>query len=180
MQKFIVLMTVLTACLARPATQGSENKSNVSSTVGVPYNEEIVVESSLNIRKKAPVSALRVKRQFGGFGGPPGYGQSSALANADSWAQYHRPGGFGATSGIAGAQAFNSQSPYGGFGATAANTGTQGFDCGYTGCTGSAGMSGSQTYDLPGGRHVNIGYGGTFSNAGGTPAIGNSNSISFS
>lgn len=107
--------------------------------------------------------------------------------------------GFGSTSGIAGAQAFNSQGPLGGFGASAANSGTQvslifswrllqiiwhfnlqGFNCGHAGCQGSAGLSGSQSYNLPGGRNVNVGYGGTF--AGGSnapPTYGSSNSISF-
>ena len=55
----------------------------------------------------------------------------------------------------------------------------KGFNCGPGGCAGSAGMSGSQTYDLPGGRHINLGYGGTFSNAGGQPAYGQSNTINF-
>ena len=32
---------------------------------GVPYNEEIIVESSLQVRKK---DQNRQKRQFGGFG----------------------------------------------------------------------------------------------------------------
>lgn len=67
-----------------------------------------------------------------------------------------------------------------GFGASATNAGTQGFDCGYTGCSGGAGMSGTQTYNLPGGRNVNVAYGGTFSNAGGNPAMSNSHGVTFS
>ncbi|CAH1717292.1 unnamed protein product [Chironomus riparius] len=158
-----VLLSLAALCFARPATQDS--------SIGVPYNEEIVVHSSLNIRNKPQ---NRQKRQFGP------YHASNALANANSYGQYMGPQGFGATSGIAGAQAFKNQGPMGGFGASAANTGTQGFNCGPGGCAGSAGMSGSQTYDLPGGRHINLGYGGTFSNAGGQPAYGQSNSINFS
>lgn len=39
-------------------------------------------------------------------------------------------------------------------GASAANSQSQGFNCGYTGCSGSLGFSGSQSYNLPGGRNV--------------------------
>lgn len=108
------------------------------------------------------------------------YGQSSALANANAYGQYHGPGGFGANAANAGAQAFQAQGPLGGFGASAANTQTQGFHAGPGGITGSAGMSGSQTYNLPGGRNVNLAYGGGFSHANGNPSITNSNSLTYS
>jgi hypothetical protein len=43
---------------------------SLAATIGVPYNEEIVVESSLNIRKKPE---NRQKRQFGGGYQQPGF-----------------------------------------------------------------------------------------------------------
>lgn len=108
------------------------------------------------------------------------FGQSSALANANAHNQYQGPGGFGANNAMAGAQSFRSQGPGGGFGASAANSGSQGFHAGPGGITGSAGMSGSQTYDLPGGRHINLAYGQGFSHANGNPSITNSNSLTYS
>lgn len=80
------------------------------------------------------------------------------MANANSFGHYQNPQGFGSSQGIAGAQAFQSQGPLGGFGASATNAGTQSLGCNYQGgCSGSAGMSGTQTYNLPGGRNVNVG-----------------------
>jgi hypothetical protein len=68
-----------------------------------------------------------------------------------------------------------------GFGASAANTGTQGFDCSYTGgCSGSAGMSGSQSYNLPGGRNINVAYGGTFGAGPGGATSGQSHGVTYS
>lgn len=112
------------------------------------------------------------------FGGGP-YGQSSALANAHAHNQYAGPGGFGASQADAQAQAFRAQGPLGGFGASAANSGSQGFSAGPGGISGSAGMSGSQTYDLPNGHHINLAYGQGFSHANGNPAITNSNSLTY-
>lgn len=80
---------------------------------------------------------------------------------------------------MAGAQGFQSQGPLGGFGASAANTGTQSFAAGPGGISGSAGMSGSQTYNLPGGHNVNLAYGGGFSNANGNPAVSNTHSLTY-
>ena len=77
-----VLLSLAAICFARPATQ--DISSNVifisyacnillaiyhwniflAATVGVPYNEEIVVHSSLNIRNKPQ---NRQKRQFGPY-----------------------------------------------------------------------------------------------------------------
>lgn len=79
-----VLLSLAALCIARPATQDSSSNvifhslynsstCNIQSTinhwfffaatVGVPYNEEIVVHSSLNVRNKPQ---NRQKRQFGG------------------------------------------------------------------------------------------------------------------
>lgn len=107
------------------------------------------------------------------------YGQSSALANANAHNQYHGPGGFGGSDAIAGAQSFHAQGPLGGFGASAANTGTQSFQAGPEGIQGSAGMSGSQTYDLPNGHHINLAYGQGFSNNNGLGSESNSNSLTY-
>jgi hypothetical protein len=38
-------------------------------------------------------------------------------------------------------------------GASAANSQSQGLNCGYSGCSGSLGFSGSQSYNFPGGRN---------------------------
>lgn len=77
------------------------------------------------------------------------------------------------------AQAFNAQGPLGGFGASAANTATQGFHAGPGGLSGSAGMSGSQAYNLPGGRTANVAYGGTFSHNNGVGSGSQSNGVTF-
>jgi hypothetical protein len=90
------------------------------------------------------------------------YGQSSAQANANAFANHFGPRGFGASNSIAGAQSFNSQGPLANFGASAANSGSQGFNCGFQGCSGNAGYSGSQSYNLPNGRKVAIAYGNGF------------------
>lgn len=90
------------------------------------------------------------------------YGQSSAQANANAHNNYFNQNGFGSSNSLAGAQSFNSQGPLGGFGASAANSGSQGFNCGYNGCSGNAGQSGSQSYNLPGGKKVSIAYGNGF------------------
>lgn len=92
----------------------------------------------------------------------PGFGQSSALANANAFNQYGGPGGFGANSALAGAQSFNSQGPLGGFGASAANSASQGFNVGPGGISENAGFSGSQSYNLPGGHNINLAYGESF------------------
>lgn len=124
----------------------------------------------------APQGRLyRVKRQFGG-----GFGQSSALANAASQGQYYGPGGFGGGAAHAQGQAFQSQGPLGGFGASAAGTQTQNFHAGPGGIQGSAGLSGSQAYNLPGGQHVDVAYGGTYSAGPGGVTGGSSNSVGFS
>ena len=95
------------------------------------------------------------------FGGNnfPSYGQSSAQANANAFNQYQGPNGFGSSNALAGAQSFNSQGPLGGFGASAANSGSQGFHAGPNGITGNAGFSGSQSYQLPGGKNIALSYG---------------------
>lgn len=109
----------------------------------------------------------------------PQYGQSSALANANAFNQYQGPGGFGGSAANAGAQSFHAQGPLGGFGASAANSQTQGFSAGPGGIQGSAGLSGSQTYDLPNGHHINLAYGGTYGANNGQATGGNSHSLSY-
>lgn len=112
------------------------------------------------------------------FGGPQ-YGQSSALANANAHNQYHGQGGFGGSNSIAGAQSFNAQGPLGGFGASAANTGSQGFHAGPGGIQGSAGMSGSQAYNLPNGHSINVAYGQGYSADKGHLGGAGSNSVTY-
>ena len=65
-------------------------------------------------------------------------------------------------------------------GASAANSQSQGFNCGYSGCSGSLGFSGSQSYNLPGGRNVafSLGRGVSFV-PGQAPSISNSNSFTY-
>jgi hypothetical protein len=116
------------------------------------------------VDEEKDVQLMRQKRQFG-FGGFPqqnygqNYGQSSALANANANNFYQGPNGFGASNALAGAQSFQSQGPLGGFGASAANAGSQGFHAGPGGISGNAGFSGSQSYNLPGGKTVALAYG---------------------
>ncbi|KAL7027057.1 hypothetical protein ACKWTF_005283 [Chironomus riparius] len=119
---------------------------------------------------------VRAKRQYG-FGP---FGQSSAFANANAFNQQFGPQGFGSSASIAGAQSFNNQGPFGGFGASAANSQSQGFNCGYSGCSGSLGFSGSQTYNLPGGKSVafSLGRGVSFA-PGQAPSVSNSNSLTY-
>ncbi|XP_058456271.1 uncharacterized PE-PGRS family protein PE_PGRS10-like isoform X2 [Malaya genurostris] len=151
-------------------------------------HEEILVESSLNVRKSNPAvrkharslmdllmspSHSRPKRQFGGFGA------SSSNANANAFNQQFGPQGFGASAANAGAQSFYNQGPLGGFGASAANSASQGFQGGPGGFSGSAGMSGSQSYHLPGNHDVSLSYTGGFSVANGKPSVSQGNSISF-
>ena len=99
-----------------------------------------------------------MKRHY--FGRP--YGQSSAQANANAFNNHFGPQGFGSSSSLAGAQSFNSQGPLGGFGASAANSWSQGFNCGFGVCSGNAGQSGSQSYNLPGGKKISVAYGNGF------------------
>lgn len=40
-------------------------------------------------------------------------------------------------------------------------------------------MSGTQTYNLPGGRNLNVNYGGAFSNTGGNAAMSNTHGVTF-
>lgn len=80
---------------------------------------------------------------------------------------------------MAGAQGFRSEGPGGGFGAGAANAGTQSFHAGPGGIQGSAGMSGSQNYDLPGGHHINLAYGQGFSANNGQASGSGSNSLTY-
>ncbi|XP_063703910.1 uncharacterized protein LOC134833509 [Culicoides brevitarsis] len=127
----------------------------------------------------APQGRLyRAKRQFRPGGG--GFGQSSALANAAAQNQYFGPNGFGGGAAHAQGQAFQSQGPLGGFGASHAGTQTQNFHAGPGGIQGSAGLSGSQAYNLPNGQTIDVAYGGTFSAGPGGVTGGSSNSVGFS
>lgn len=113
------------------------------------------------------------------FSGGQNYGQSSSQANANAFSQNQGPGGFGASAANAGAQGFQSQGPLGGFGASAANAQTQSFQAGPGGIQGSAGLSGSQTYNLPGGHHIDLAYGQTYGANNGQVTGGGSNSLTY-
>ncbi|XP_058067240.1 uncharacterized protein LOC131216702 isoform X1 [Anopheles bellator] len=159
------------------------------------FESEILVESSLNVRKTNPaarrhvrsvldilvpqeaVALVRQKRQFG-F--DSGFGAASSNANANAFNQYQGPQGFGGSAANAGAQSFYNQGPQGGFGASAANSASQGFNVGPGGFSGSAGQSGSQSYHLPGNKDINLSYSGGFSVANGQPSSSQGSSISFS
>ncbi|XP_315622.5 uncharacterized PE-PGRS family protein PE_PGRS54 isoform X2 [Anopheles gambiae] len=134
-------------------------------------------------------------RQFGGFGGASGanaasnalsqnvggFGFSSSNANANAFNQQFGLGGFGSSAANAQAQSFQSDGPFGSFGASAANAASQGFSAGPGGLAGSAGFSGSQTYNLPGSRKISIAYSNGFSLAnGGRPTGSNGFSITQS
>ncbi|XP_065075211.1 uncharacterized protein LOC135698964 isoform X2 [Ochlerotatus camptorhynchus] len=185
MKLFICVFTLATLVAAGSAH--SEDAATQDKADTATY-EEILVESSLNVRKTNPSSRrhvrsvvdllvpnnARVKRQFGGD-----FGASSAQANANAFNQQFGPNGFGASAANAGAQSFFNQGPGGGFGASAANSASQGFQAGPNGITGSAGQSGSQSYNLPGNREISLSYTGGFSVADGKPSVSQGNSISF-
>ncbi|XP_055689683.1 uncharacterized protein LOC129793585 [Lutzomyia longipalpis] len=200
----ILLFCAILSSVAVILCSGQMPNEKQPQTGGVTYGspfDEIVVESSLNIRKKpTPVrqtrslaellthSAVlrRIRQDDGNFGGGFGnfgqdFGSSSAIANANAHNQYFGPGGFGGSAANAGAQAFESHGPLGSFGASASNAQSQGFSVGPNGITGSAGLSGGQTYNLPNGKTFSFTYGNTVSfGPDGKPTISRSNSASFS
>lgn len=55
----------------------------------------------------------------------------------------------------------------------------QGFNAGPGGIQGSAGLSGSQSYNLPNGHNVNLAYGGSFSQNNGQGSGSNSQSLTY-
>uniref|UniRef100_A0A182KGW5 Uncharacterized protein n=1 Tax=Anopheles christyi TaxID=43041 RepID=A0A182KGW5_9DIPT len=143
--------------------------------------------------------AVRSKRQilrilgagYGGFSGSnaasnalsqnvDGFGLSGSNANANAYNQQFGPNGFGSSAANAQAQSFQSDGPFGSFGASAANAASQGFSAGPGGLAGSAGFSGSQTYNLPGSRKISLAYSNGFSLANGQPTASNGFSITQS
>lgn len=85
-----------------------------------------------------------------------------------------------ASSAAAQAQGFQSNSPFGNFGASAANAGSQGFSYGENGFSGNAGLSGSQSYNLPNGNTLAISYTNGFSiGPDGKPTVSKGNSIAY-
>ncbi|KAL7027062.1 hypothetical protein ACKWTF_005284 [Chironomus riparius] len=103
--KFLIVTIV--CCIGAVAARSIGNRDNDSHSAGLPYNEELVVASSINIRPKGRNEIIRQKRQFGGFG------QSQSAANANAYNQQFGPNGFGASAANAGAQGFQSQGPLG-------------------------------------------------------------------
>ncbi|XP_070502360.1 uncharacterized protein [Chironomus tepperi] len=146
--------------------------ARIISVITTPQEPSLISKDETNENQ----GLVRAKRQFG-FGP---FGQSSAQANANAFNQQFGPHGFGSSASNAAAQSFNSQGPFGGFGASAANSQSQGFNCGYSGCSGSLGFSGSQSYNLPGGRKFafSLGRGVSFV-PGQAPSVSNSDSFSF-
>uniref|UniRef100_A0A182N9K3 Transmembrane protein n=1 Tax=Anopheles dirus TaxID=7168 RepID=A0A182N9K3_9DIPT len=100
-----------------------------------------------------------------------GFGFGSSNANANAFSQQVGPGGFGSSAANAQAQSFQSDSPFGSFGASASNAASQGFSAGPGGLTGTAGFSGSQTYNLPGSRKISLAYSNGFSLGGDAPSL---------
>ncbi|XP_050076291.1 keratin, type II cytoskeletal 2 epidermal-like [Anopheles maculipalpis] len=109
-----------------------------------------------------------------------GFGFSGSNANANAFSQGFGPGGFGSSAANAQAQSFQSDGPLGSFGASASNAVSQGFSAGPGGLSGSAGFSGSQTYNLPGQRKLSLAYSNGFSLANGRPTGSNGFSITQS
>ncbi|XP_049295002.1 uncharacterized PE-PGRS family protein PE_PGRS3 isoform X1 [Anopheles funestus] len=142
----------------------------------------------------ASASANAIGQGFGGFNGISGsnaasnalsqniggFGFSGSNANANAFNQQFGAGGFGSSAANAQAQSFQSDGPLGSFGASAANAASQGFSAGPGGLAGSAGFSGSQTYNLPGMRKISLAYSNGFSLANGQPSSSNGFSISQS
>uniref|UniRef100_A0A182IL19 Uncharacterized protein n=1 Tax=Anopheles atroparvus TaxID=41427 RepID=A0A182IL19_ANOAO len=119
-------------------------------------------------------AANSLSQNFGGFG------FSSSNANANAFGQGFGPGGFGSSAANAQAQSFQSDGPFGSFGASASNAASQGFSAGPGGLGGSAGISGSQTYKLPGNRQISLAYSNGFSLANGNPSLSNGFSVTQS
>ncbi|XP_041773388.1 probable peroxisomal membrane protein PEX13 isoform X1 [Anopheles merus] len=155
--------------------------------------QQAKLEASAEVAVRSKRELLRVLG--GGFGGASGanaasnalsqnvggIGFSSSNANANAFNQQFGLGGFGSSAANAQAQSFQSDGPFGSFGASAANSASQGFGAGPGGLAGSAGFSGSQTYNLPGGRKISIAYSNGFSLAnGGRPTGSNGFSITQS
>ncbi|KAF7283638.1 uncharacterized protein LOC143193567 [Rhynchophorus ferrugineus] len=143
-------------------TSGSSGKS----AFGQPF-DEIVVESTLNVKRKvngrqsrgSQPSSLRVKRQngfpFPSFQFPKFQTFGGSAADASAQAQSHE-----------------ADSPFGKFGASAAGGQSQSLAFGPNGPVGSASFSGSQQYKLPNGQTLNIAFGNSVgasnsNNAGG-------------
>ncbi|XP_055702787.1 uncharacterized protein LOC129801590 [Phlebotomus papatasi] len=202
-KSFVICAFVISLVISPTFGQTPNDKQSQPVTYGSPF-DEIIVESSLNIRKKpTPVrqsrsfveelsgsaAVRRVRREdgnnfpnFENFGPNFGnFGSSSALANANAQNQYFGQNGFGGSAANAGAQSFESHGPLGGFGAAASNAQSQGFNVGPNGITGSAGLSGGQTYNLPNGQTLSLTYGNTVSfGPDGKPTVSRGNSIAFS
>ncbi|XP_030747383.1 uncharacterized protein LOC115875931 [Sitophilus oryzae] len=146
-------------------TSGSDAKS----AFGQAF-DEIVVESTLNVKRKGSgrqsrnnqPSITRTKRQHG-FPYPslnfPNYGDSVAAASAQ-------------------AQSHQAQSPFGNFGASASGSQSQSLAFGPKGPFGSASFAGSQQYMLPNGETINIAFGNSIGNSESNKAGGATISIS--
>lgn len=114
-------------------------------------------------------------QNFGGQGHKfPGQGQY-----AGGFPQFQPLTG-GASAAQAQAQGFQSAGPLGAFGASSAGAGSQGFQYGPQGLSGNAGLSGSQSYNLPNGQTIALSYANGFSvGPDGKPTITKGNSIAF-
>jgi len=174
--------------------QNPQNQDVASQPSGLAV-EEVVVESSLNIRKKPqpvrqtrnavyiyPVNDLiltalrRQKRQFN-----PNWGASNSAAQANANAFNFRPGGgFDTSNAFSNAQGFQNRGPGGSFGANSAGAFTDNFSVGPNGINGGASFSNSQNYDLPNGHHLNLALAQGFTiGPDGKPVRSNSNAINY-
>lgn len=114
---------------------------------------------------------------YGGFNQQGGFPQQQQFNGG--FPQFQPLSG-SASSAAAQAQGFQSNSPFGNFGASAANAGSQGFSYGENGFSGNAGLSGSQSYNLPNGNTLAISYTNGFSiGPDGKPTISKGNSIAY-
>ncbi|XP_037908327.1 uncharacterized PE-PGRS family protein PE_PGRS54-like [Hermetia illucens] len=196
----LCFLVVIAICVLGSECSDGRHKVSTQAAYGAAF-DEVVVDTSLNIRHKASAARRprdlyvgvplvdykflkrekrQVNRRRGGGGG--GVGSSSSSANAASQSHFSRPGGqFGASAANAQAQGFQSTGPLGSFGASAAGTQTQSFQANRKGIQGSAGASGSQTYNLPNGKTVSVTFSNGFSvGPNGRPTTSGGQSVAIS
>ncbi|CAH0563667.1 unnamed protein product [Brassicogethes aeneus] len=131
-----------------------------------PAFDEIIVNSSLNVRNKNKTRIARAQpthhNMFNNFPPFPNFGGGAAAGSAQS-------------------QAFNAFGPTTNFGASATGAQTQAFNFGPKGITGTAGISGTQQYNLPNGGSFNVDFSEAFSAASqaASKSTANGNAVSL-
>ncbi|XP_031619873.1 uncharacterized protein LOC116338625 [Contarinia nasturtii] len=192
---FLLAVSVQSQAQSNAADKSTTNRSPAPSEI---VAEEVVVESSLNVRPKQSshrrvrevfaflTPNLRSKRQFGPTQSyypnqnyqiyPHKQSSSQATAQSNSHSHSNGPSGVQDANALANAQAFQAS----GFGATANNAVTNTLSIGPNGSSGGNANSGGQTYTLPNGQTLNIAYSnGNSFGPNGLSSTSQGNSIAF-